>query len=410
MYKNREVITIAHRQDVKSKKYLYGMLPPKLQKKLEIRSEKDAMRVLSSKKELVDLASNDYLGLSKLPELANIAASLLASHDEHSHGAGGSRLLTGNHPLYAVCEAAVAQYHGQASALLFNSGYDANIGLFQSVPQRGDIILYDAYIHASIRDGIQMSHARAYKFEHNDLEDLEKQCERAKTTLDKNGQLYIVTESVFSMDGDSPDLKAMIDLGEAYQGLLIVDEAHATGVIGEKGRGMVKQLGLENRVFATLVTFGKAMGVHGAAVLCASELKVYLINYARSLIYTTALPAHSVAMIMAAYTYLDTHSSDVAVIDHLRQYITYFRQLIETYGLSSYFITSHSAIQVAVIPGVSRVKTLSRKLEQHGFDVRAILSPTVAEGQERLRFCLHSFNHPKEFQQALRIVVTALEK
>ena len=384
------------------------MLPPKLQKKLAARVKNDSLRSLTQSSELVDLASNDYLGLSKVPEIAKTASTLLKAQKQTAHGAGGSRLLTGNHSLYPICEQTVALFHNRQSALLFNSGYDANIGFFQAVLQRGDIILFDQYIHASIRDGIQMSHAKAYKFAHNQLDDLEKQCQWARDNKAPDGQLYIVTEAVFSMDGDSPDLKAIAHLATQYQGLLIVDEAHATGVLGKKGEGLVAQLGLEDQVFATLVTFGKAMGVHGAAILSDYDLRTYLINFARSLIYTTALPPHSVAMIVAAYRYLGAQGSSVSPVAQLEQYITYFKQQITAFQLEAYFIASDSAIQVAVIPGVDRVKALSRKLEQKGYDVKPILSPTVTEGQERLRFCLHSFNRPNEFRDVLQAVAKAL--
>lgn len=385
------------------------MLPPKLQKKLADRVKNDSLRSLPESNELVDLASNDYLGLSRVSEIAKTAAALLAAQSQKTHGAGGSRLLTGNHSLYAICEQTVALFHNRQSALLFNSGYDANVGLFQAVLQRGDIILYDQYVHASIRDGIQMSFAKAYKFAHNQLDDLEKECQKAQERLAADGQLYIVTESVFSMDGDSPDLRAIADLATRYRALLIVDEAHATGVLGTRGEGLVAHLGLGDQVFATLVTFGKAMGVHGAAILSDYDLRTYLINFARSLIYTTALPPHSVAMIVAAYQYLDRQGSSVSSVAQLAQYITYFKQQITAFGLDTYFIGSDSAIHVAVIPGVDRVKALSRKLQQKGYDVKPILSPTVPKGQERLRFCLHSFNQPNAFKAVLQELAKALK-
>ena len=184
------------------------------------------------------------------------------------------------------------------------------MGFFSSVPQRGDVILYDELCHASIRDGLKMSDAKAYKFKHNDLDDLERKCQVERSrNCSQNSEIYIVTESIFSMDGDQPDLKALTSLSKELGCHLIVDEAHAFGVFGAKGEGMVQALGLENKVFARLITFGKALGCHGAAILGSAALQQYLINFARSFIYTTALPPHGVATICSAYEELSNISA-----------------------------------------------------------------------------------------------------
>src|SRR5690606_7718543 len=250
-----------------------------------------------------------------------------------------------------------------------------------SVPQKEDVVLYDEYIHASIRDGMRLSNAKAYKFKHNDLSHLESLISRHK---DDAGEIYIVTESVFSMDGDSPDLVQLIRLSEKHHCRLIVDEAHALGVFGNTGEGLLQQLGMQDNVFARIMTFGKGLGCHGAAVLGSAQLKDYLVNFARSFIYTTALPPHSLATIYTAYSHLKNNTS---IKNRLIDNISFFTSKIDELSLSNYFIPSSSAIHCAVIPGNEKVKNISSVLQQKDFDVKAILSPTVPEGQERLRFC-----------------------
>ena len=395
--------------------YLCAMLPKKLQNKLKLRSEANALRSLSSPPleglgEAIDFSSNDYLGFAKNEAIFARASEILKEHNLEYNGATGSRLLSGNHKLYELTENFIAQTHRVEAALIFNSGYDANVGFFSSVPQRGDVILYDEFIHASIRDGIQMSHAKAYKFRHNDLQDLEvkisMQVEMLKQVQQNAEAIYIVTESVFSMDGDSPDLKAMTDLCEKYKAYFVVDEAHALGVFG---MGLVDHLALGHRV-ARLVTFGKAMGCHGAAILGSAQLKSYLVNFARSLIYTTGLPPHSVATILAAYQHVVREAEKPnSALKNLRENIQCFREEIKKQHLQAYFITSDSAIQSAIITGNNRVKAISRKLKEEGFDVKAILSPTVPLGQERLRFCLHSYNSQSEIQTVLELLANFLK-
>ncbi len=375
------------------------MFPKKLQRKLQDRIASNAIRKLSDTCDLIDFLSNDYLGYSKNISISQRAIAILKEYKILSNGATGSRLLSGNHTLYDVAERAIARFHESETALTFNSGYDANLGFFQSVPQRGDIIIYDEFIHASIRDGISMSHAKSYKFKHNDLEDLKRIVSTHANTTD----LYVVTESVFSMDGDTPYLIAIRDICTSYNARLIVDEAHAVGVLGNNGQGMIQHLGIKDDVFARVVTFGKAMGAHGAAILGSEELRLYLINFARSFIYTTGLPPHSVAVIIASYEQLiDDQNNKNSAIAQLRQNIRIFSDEIKGLELTSAFIPSQSAIQCAIIPGNEKVRTFSQNLIQKGFDVKPILSPTVLKGQERLRFCLHSFNTEQEILKLIK--------
>lgn len=379
-------------------------VPDKLQKKIEERQHNNLLRSLGDTTNLIDFSSNDYLGLSKSKELFVNTHHFLAENLIFENGATGSRLLSGNHSLYTEVEEELCQIHHAEAALLFNSGYTANLGFFSSVPLRGDIILYDELIHASIRDGIQLSNAKSYKFKHNDVENLAEKLAALQHGLQaENQEIYVVTESVFSMDGDMPNLLELVNLCEKYKAYLIVDEAHALGVLGNKGLGLVQDLQLENKVFARIITFGKALGCHGAVVLGSKTLIQFLVNFSRSFIYTTALPPHALATIKIAYDYmLSVKGKDLQ--KDLHENISYF--LSETKRLEIRFIPSKTAIHCCVISGNTKTRDNAKKLQDFGFDVKPILSPTVPEGKERLRFCLHSFNSKKEITQVLEKLST----
>lgn len=367
-------------------------LPNKLQKKIEERKANNALRSLGVSNDLIDFSSNDYLGLSRSEALFESASKILEQHSGKRNGATGSRLLSGNFELYGIAESYISKFHNSEEALIFNSGYDANVGVFSAIPQRGDIILYDALCHASIRDGIALSAAKGYKFHHNDLEQLKELGELQKKHA---AEVYVVTESVFSMDGDSPDLESLVSFCTENGYHLIVDEAHALGVLGPKGAGLIQELALEGEVFARIVTFGKALGTHGAAVLVSSEVKEYLINFCRSFIYTTALPPHSVASILAGYEMI---SKGLTEIQMIHRNIDILQLKVSANNLSNLFIFSASAIHCCIVPGNSAVKALSQSLRSEGFDVKPILSPTVEAGKERLRICLHSYNTAEEIE------------
>ncbi|WP_281322905.1 aminotransferase class I/II-fold pyridoxal phosphate-dependent enzyme [Flavobacterium aestivum] len=376
--------------------------PKKLADKLETRKQNKSLRELPQPNDLIDFASNDYIGLSKSEAIFNTTHQFLLDYNIKSNGATGSRLLSGNHILYTETENYIAQFHQSDSALLFNSGYDANVGFFSAVPQKGDLILYDELCHASIRDGIQLSNAKSYKFRHNDFENLEKKIINFNNSA---GIIYIVTESVFSMDGDCPNMKELVAVSEKYNCYLVVDEAHALGVFGDKGEGLIQYLQLQDKIFARIMTFGKGLGCHGAVVLGSDELKSYLVNFARSFVYTTGLSPHSVATVLMGYYHLE---KDKNALELLRENIVFFNQVKKMLYLSPLFIRSKSAIQSAIIPGNEKVKHIANALQQKGFDVKAILSPTVPEGQERLRFCIHSFNSKEEISSLIACISSLL--
>ncbi|WP_228085055.1 8-amino-7-oxononanoate synthase [Mucilaginibacter sp. JRF] len=351
--------------------------------RLADRQQAGNYRTLKPENSLIDFCSNDYLGFARSPRLKQMIAGEIAAHPESHNGSAGSRLLAGNLNYTEQLEASIAAYHDCEAGLLFNSGYDANIGLFSSLPQRGDTIILDELAHASIIDGARLSNANRYTFKHNDLQSLEDKLKAAK------GTIYIGIESIYSMDGDAPPLAAILDLADSYGAAVIVDEAHAIGLYKN---GLVQQLGLHYRVFARVITFGKAMGCHGAIVLGSDDLRNYLINFARSFIYTTAASFHQVASIQSAYQFLG--GADEA-ISALKNNIAQFKSNIikhPDYPL----IESNSAIQCIVLKSNDKAKQIATALQQAGIDVRPILSPTVQQGSERIRICLHAYNTAAE--------------
>ncbi|HTM97160.1 MAG TPA: 8-amino-7-oxononanoate synthase [Pedobacter sp.] len=360
-----------------------------LKQKLNERKEKNRLRELTYSKSPIDFCSNDYLGLAQSNELNKLIETELTQFTNLKNGATGSRLLSGNHPYTEETEHFIAEFHGTPAALLFNSGYDANIGLLSSIPQRGDTIISDELIHASLIDGARLSYADRFRFKHNDTKDLEQKLKNAK------GICYVVVESIYSMDGDKAPLVEICKLCDQYQANLIVDEAHAIGIFGDKGKGLVQELALQDKVFAIVVTFGKALGTHGAAILGSNELRNYLINFARSFIYTTALPIHQIIAIRCAYKLLIKHNYQPELISKIRA----FNDQIKGNALTR--IKSDSCIQTILFKNDLAAKQAATHLQDLGFDVRAILSPTVPEGKERLRICLHLYNTQDEISDLI---------
>lgn len=362
---------------------------------LKKRKEHGSLRVLKPENSLIDFCSNDYLGFSRSPQLKKLFEIELLKYPDYKLGSTGSRLIAGNDSFTEELENEIAVFHQSEASLIFNSGYDANVGFFSCLPQRGDTIICDEYIHASIIDGVRLSHATRFVFEHNNLKSLEQKLKVSK------GRIFIAVESVYSMDGDEAPLIELTVLAKQYDAALIVDEAHAVGIIGQQGKGLVHELGLCNEVFARIITFGKGLGTHGAAILGSSDLRSYLINFSRSFIYTTAASFLSHMAIKAAYSYLknEDHQSN------LHERIDLF---ISKMGSGKNLLPSKSAIQIILVQGNSRCKKIASKAQQEGFDIRAILSPTVAEGSERLRICLHNHNSLNEIQNLCSFLKTLL--
>ncbi|MFI5138058.1 MAG: aminotransferase class I/II-fold pyridoxal phosphate-dependent enzyme [Sphingobacteriales bacterium] len=350
--------------------------------KLEERHTAGNYRTLKPENNLVDFCSNDYLGFARSLTLKSKIDAEINGSGLIANGSGGSRLLAGNSTFAEDLEKQIAALHKSEAGLMFNSGYNANLGLFSSLPQRGDTIITDELIHASIIDGARLSYANRYIFKHNDLQSLEGKLQQAK------GNCYVAIESVYSMDGDTPPIEQILTLTDKYNAHLIVDEAHAVGLYGF---GLIDSR-LQNRIFARVVTFGKALGCHGAIVLGSNLLKDYLVNFARSFIYTTAAPYHQVATVKMAYQLLQQSTDDIAL---LRNNISLFKQKIKN-SAAYPLIDSDSAIQCIILRSNEKAKKLAMLLQDNGLDVRPILSPTVPAGSERIRICLHSFNTEEE--------------
>lgn len=343
----------------------------------------------------IDFTSNDYIGLARDTAFHQRVEAEIAAHQLQG-GSTGSRLLSGNSAYAEKLESIIADFHRSEAALLFNSGFDANYGLLSALPYKGDTIIYDELVHASIHDGMKAGKANRVAFHHNDLADLEAKLKAA------TGFKYVVTESLFSMDGDMAPLCEIAALCMAYDAGLIVDEAHATGVIGDRGEGLVNQLGIEDLVLARVHTFSKALGGHGAVILCSDDLRDFLINYCRPFIFSTAMPLHSLAAIRVAYDYFPG-------LNDRRKHLHELIQLLQTSFAASenmHLLKSDSPIQSLIIPGNAAVKHIASQLQQDGYDVRAILSPTVPRGKERIRICLHSHNTVEEVQG----LITAIAK
>lgn len=382
-------------------------LPQKLDQKLQERSTKNALRELQAVSEKVDFVSNDYLGMARDEVVFHGAHKLLLDRGIIQNGSTGSRLLSGNSALYEETEQYLAAYYKADAALIFNSGYDANLGLFSSVPQRTDVVVFDEFIHASMRDGIRMGTARSLKFKHNDLDDLASVLQRVRKDSEEGTECYVITESVFSMDGDIPDLKRLTGLCKEYQCKLILDEAHSIQGVDDTKENRSGQEFSDEVLFARIVTFGKAMGVQGSAILGSIALKSYLLNFARSFIYTTALPPMTVASILTAFRTMETAEVKERK-KGLKRNIKLFIREIDNLKLCNSFIPSTSAIHSCIVPGNSKVKKIAAILQENGYDVRPILSPTVPEGRERLRFCLHSYNTEKEIKEVLSILADSI--
>lgn len=355
------------------------MVLPQEQKfieKLNKRKQENAFRTLdNSTNEKVDFLSNDYLGLSKL--------AFQNQNKINKHGATGSRLISGNHEQYPTTESFLSTFYNAPSALIYNSGYTANIGLLSAILQKDDVVLYDEYCHASIKDGLRLSFAKCFSFNHNNVQHL-------KNKIKSLGKVdYLIVESIYSMDGDEAPLKTIDDICKANNIALIVDEAHAVGVVSKNG--LVSKLGLEHEVFARVVTFGKAIGTHGAAVLSSKNVRDYLINFSRPFIYTTALPPYSVWLIKKMHEHLD---KNLHLIDDLKQKIELFKEQIK--GCKFPVTKSNSAIQSIIIPGNNEVKNIADILQKAHFLVKPIRYPTVPKGKERIRICLHTFNTSDE--------------
>ncbi|KAI9731094.1 MAG: hypothetical protein M1818_007951 [Claussenomyces sp. TS43310] len=399
---------------------------------LSRRREKSLLRRLSiAPAETTDFSSNDFLSLSTSPRLREAFLHELQQTDAFRLGSGGSRLLDGNSAYAEALERDIAAFHNAPAGLLFNSGFDANAGFFACVPQAGDIVLYDEFIHASVHEGMRLSRARrTLPFEHNCVASLRERLQEVQGADERvrrgEKSVFVAVESLYSMDGDLAPLAEIVQVVEEAlphgNGHIAVDEAHSTGVYGPRGRGLVCSLGLEKRVFARLSTFGKALGCNGSILLCDELTRSYLINYARPLIYTTFMSFPALAAIRASYSLLFRGDTEPlaqnlqCLIDHLHDQL---QALARSHGLSSQpqnYLRISSRIPKSPIFSIltPEPRDLARWCQERGFMVRAIVAPTVPTGKERVRICLHAGNTLDEIDRLVgtiaRWATTKVEK
>lgn len=337
-----------------------------------------------------DFTSNDYLGLAQSPELQRAVMGAIARGVPI--GAGGSRLLRGNHTEHEALEAEAARFFGAESALFFGGGFAANTALLSTLPARSDLIVFDELIHASAHEGMRLSKATSHSARHNDATAFEDAIKTWRAA-GGNGQVWISVESIYSMEGDRAPLAALADVAKRHDAMLVIDEAHATGVFGPIGRGLGTALEGQSNVIS-LHTCGKALGVMGALVLCPRVIRDFLVNRARSFIYATA-PSPLVAAAVRAALEISATQSDRR--ETLHQRIAFTGGLLrEKLGIAP----SGSQIQPIIVGSDTRALAFAGAMRRRGFDVRAIRPPTVPEGTARLRLTL-TLNTDEETVAAL---------
>jgi 8-amino-7-oxononanoate synthase len=380
-----------------------GLLGTPMQRRLT--TELDGLRSVSQLRSLqnpsgINLCSNDYLGLSEDIRLKEALLRGVEAVDRV--GSTGSRLLSGNHPAWEELETAFAVFAGTEAALYFSSGYNANLGLLSSLLKPGDLVFSDALNHASIIDGIRLSGARKFIYSHCDLKSLER---ALRDTRQDGGTRLVVTESVFSMEGDIAPLAELLHLARTYDADLIVDEAHATGVCGPEGRGLIAELGCQRACLALVHTCGKALASAGAVICCGHTLKEFLINRARSLIFSTAAPPYLAHQIRAALALARTAEDRRA---HLRELGARLRERLAQAHLD--FGPSSTHIVPVILGPNELAMEVASHLQKNGFAVRAVRPPTVPPGTSRLRLSLTSKLALPDIERLVGLIQDAMRK
>ncbi|HLO27221.1 MAG TPA: 8-amino-7-oxononanoate synthase [Geobacteraceae bacterium] len=351
-------------------------------------------RVLLEGRETVLLCSNNYLGLASHPLLKEAA---IRAVERYGTGSGASRLVSGNMELHEALEVRIAAFKGTEAALVFNSGYAANTGIISAVAGRGDIIFSDRLNHASILDGALLSRAKLVRYPHNDTITLRRLLSETVTF----GRRLIVTDGVFSMDGDLAPLRELVALKEEFQALLMVDDAHATGVLGANGRGTAEQCGVMAGIDIHMGTLGKALGGFGAYAAASREIIDYLINRARSFIFSTSLPPAVLAAGMAALDVVDSPEG-AELRSKLAKNTASFRNALRDAGFDT--MGSETQIVPVFVGGTKGVMEFSRLLLDRGVFVQGIRPPTVPASSCRLRCTIMATHEERDLDQA----VTAL--
>ena len=365
-----------------------------LYRKLRLISGPQGPRVLLDGRPVLLLCSNNYLGLADHPRVRQAAADAAM---RYGVGAGASRLVSGNMTIHRRLEEQLAQFKGTPACVLFGSGYLANTGVVSALAREGDVVLSDSLNHASIVDGCRLARAQTFVYEHSDMEHLEWGLQEA------NGRgSLIVTDGLFSMDGDVAHLEQIVELAQRYDARVMVDDAHGVGALGPGGRGAVAAAGLEHEVDVVVGTLGKSLGSYGAYVCCDRTMAKYLVNTARSLIFSTALPPPAVAGAMAALELLVEQPQRV---DKLQRNARLLSEALEAEGLET---GSDTQILPIVVGSAEAAVAASERLLERGIFAQAIRPPTVPDGTSRLRLAVMASHSASELKPAAREIARAV--
>ena len=369
-----------------------------IRKALREREKAGLLRGLEAAPGGVDFCSNDYLGLARDRRLRGRIAAL-AAESAAPQGATGSRLISGNHPEIEALESRLAGFYSSEAALVFSSGFAANLGLLASLGGVVKTLVCDRFLHASAIDGGRLSGAKRVIFAHNDMRDLKARLGE----LHSGETAAVAVDTVYSMDGDFAPLGQIAVLAEEHDAAVLVDEAHANGVLGPAGRGGVVAAGLQDRVLARVVTFGKALGLQGGAVLCSKDLRDYLVNFARSFVFSTGVSPLWAASVRTVYELLPELNAER---EQLLGNVSYFRERVAESAQP--WLPSESWIQCLRVPGARRITRVGGIVRNRGLAALPIRAPTVPAGEERIRVCLHAYNTREEIDLLFSAVDEAL--
>jgi 8-amino-7-oxononanoate synthase len=366
-----------------------------LYRKLRLISGPPGPRVLLDGRPVLLLCSNNYLGLADHPRVREAAAEAAM---RYGVGAGASRLISGNMTIHRRLEEQLAEFKGTSACVVFGSGYLANTGIVSALAREGDVVFSDALNHASIVDGCRLSRAETFVYEHCDLEHLEWGLQEA----DGRGSL-IVTDGVFSMDGDVAPLQEIVELAQRYDARVMVDDAHGVGSLGPEGRGAVADAGVEDEVDVVIGTLGKALGSYGAYACCDRTMAKYLVNTARSLIFSTALPPPAVAGAIAALELLVEQPERVL---KLQRNARLLKEALAEEGVRT---ESETQILPIVVGDARAALAASERLLERGIFAQAIRPPTVPDGTSRLRLAVMASHSASELKPAAREIAQILD-
>ncbi len=347
-------------------------------------------RVLIEGREIILLSSNNYLGLANHPRVKEAAIRAI---ERYGFGSGASRLISGNMSLHEELEERLARFKGVESALIFNSGYTANTGVIPAIAGIGDFIYSDELNHASIIDGSRLSRAEIRVYPHKDMNALEDLLKKEKG----QGRKLIITDTVFSMDGDIAPLKEIYDLSRMYDAILMIDEAHATGVLGKKGRGAIEHFNLKDNDIIQMGTLGKALGTFGAYIAGSKELINYLISKARSFIYTTSLPP---SVLAAAIEAINIIEEDGSLLKRLWDNRKRFIESLHSSGFDT--LRSETPIIPVFIGDAHKAIKMAEFLFEQGIFAPAIRPPTVPEGRSRIRTTVMATHTKEDIEKAVK--------